>query len=143
MVKWLLPEDGQQQAYVLQDLFTDEKLNLIAPPLLIAEVGNALTKRSRRGELSVEVAKRLFQALTEDAPVLVDFAGLYANAFKMALAHRRSIYDCVYLTLAVHHGCDLVTADEKFVTAMAPAFPAVQLLKSYVPPANSNPDAKR
>ena len=135
VVKWFLHEGGQEQAYVLQDLFTDEKLNLIAPPLLIAEVGNALTKRCRRGELSVEAAKRLFDELIEDSPVLVDFPALQSTAFDMALAHRRPIYDCFYLALAIHHPCDLVTADEKFVTAMAPAFPAVRLLKSYVPPA--------
>lgn len=135
VVKWFLPEDGQEQAYVLQDLFTDEKLNLIAPPLLIAEVGNALTKRCRSGEFSVEAAKRLFDELIEDSPVLVDFAGLQSKAFDMALAHRRPIYDCFYLALALHYQCDLVTADEKFVTAMAPAFPSVRLLKSYVPSA--------
>jgi len=134
VVKWLLPEDGQQHAYVLQDLFTDEKLNLIAPPLLIAEVGNALTKRCRRGELSVEAAKRLFDGLIEDSPVLIDFPGLHSSAFNMALAHRRPIYDCFYLALAVHRRCELVTADEKFVHAMKSAFPAVRLLKSYVLP---------
>ncbi len=83
VVKWFLHEGGQEQAYVLQDLFTDEKLNLIAPPLLIAEVGNALTKRCRRGELRVEAAKRLFDELIEDSPVLVDFAGLQSKAFDM------------------------------------------------------------
>ena len=37
VVKWLLPEDGQSHAFFLQDLYADEKLNLIAPPILIAE----------------------------------------------------------------------------------------------------------
>ena len=133
VVKWLLPEDGQQQAFLLQDLYDDERLNLLAPRILIAEVGNALAKRCRRGELSENAANRCFDELIQDCPVLLDFPNLSSHAFHLALAHRRAIYDCLYLALALHHNCDLVTADEKFVRAMQPVFPSVRLLRDYVP----------
>lgn len=133
VVKWLLPEDGQPQAFLLQELYEDEKLNLLAPPVLIAEVGSALAKRCRRGELTEHAAKRCFDALLQDSPVLLEFSSLNSDAFNLAVAHRRPIYDCLYLALALYYECDFVTADEKFVRAMQPAFPSVRLLRDYVP----------
>jgi predicted nucleic acid-binding protein len=133
VVKWLLPEDGQSQAYYLQDLYADEKLNLIAPPILIAEVGSALARRCRRSELSAEAARLCFSALIENSPVLLHFTALESAAFDLALAHGRPIYDCFYLALALHHQCGLVTADEKFVRTMSPEFPSVRSLKDYAP----------
>ncbi len=42
-----------------------------------------------------------------------------ADAIRLALAHDRPVYDCVYLALAQRIGALLVTADRRFVYAMA------------------------
>ena len=57
-VKWLLPEDGREEALRLQDLYQDEKIDLIAPSLLGVEVANVLWKRARRGDLTSAAALR-------------------------------------------------------------------------------------
>jgi predicted nucleic acid-binding protein len=44
----------------------------------------------------------------------------------MAAINQRAVYDCVYLTLAVTCQCQMVTADEKFLTS--PANPVVKSL---------------
>jgi predicted nucleic acid-binding protein len=131
-VKWLLPENDQQEALVLQDLYVDEKINLIAPQILVIEVASALAKRCRREELSPAAAHRCFDQLIEDSPALHNSEHINRAAFRLAVEHRRPIYDCLYLALALDHGCDLVTADEKFVSGMQGAFPCVCLLKDYV-----------
>jgi hypothetical protein len=59
-IKWVLPEEGHGLALRIQDLYEDEKLDLVAPCLLIAEAGNVLWKRVRRGELTREAAERCF-----------------------------------------------------------------------------------
>lgn len=56
--------------------------------------------------------------------VLSPTAGLLAGAFELAATHRQTIYDALYLALAIRLGCPLVTADRRFYNAIAPDFPA-------------------
>ena len=44
---------------------------------------------------------------------------LCADSIRLALAHDRPVYDCVYLSLAQRIGAFLVTADRRFVNAMS------------------------
>jgi predicted nucleic acid-binding protein len=57
VVKWLLPEIHSEAA---KRLLADE-LQLWAPDLVWAEVGNVLWKRSRRGELPADVVTALLR----------------------------------------------------------------------------------
>lgn len=69
----------------------------------------------------------MLSAHLQDSPVFD------ATALRLAMQYRRTFYDSLYLALALHHNCDLITADEKFVRAMQSVFPSVRLLKNYVP----------
>jgi predicted nucleic acid-binding protein len=42
---------------------------------------------------------------------------LLNEAFEIALATRRTVYDCLYIALAVELDCPVVTADEKLYNA--------------------------
>ena len=128
-VKWILPEDGHEEAILLQDQYQDEKIDLIAPALLAAEVANVLWKRARRGDLTPDDAQRCFQGFLRDSPILTESAAIEASALGLALAHGRPVYDCLYLALALEHRCDLITADEKFFRAIGTALPCVRLLR--------------
>jgi len=132
-IKWLIPEDDQPKALELRHRYQEADLNLIAPGLLAAEIGNVLWKRVRRGLLSSADAEQAFFRFQIDAPALQDPPIVQATALRLATTHNRTFYDCLYLALALHHNCDFVTADEKFVRAMQPAFPRVRLLRDYVP----------
>jgi predicted nucleic acid-binding protein len=127
-VKWLLPQSGQEAALELQDRYQNEQLDLLAPYLLVSEVGNVLWKRAERGDLEPAAARRCFEQLLQDCPILLDSPVVSLAALELARAHHRSYYDCLYLAWALHHPCDLVTADEKFFRALAPAFGCVRLL---------------
>lgn len=41
------------------------------------------------------------------------------DAIRLALAHDRPVYDCMYLALAQRIGVRLVTADRRFVNALS------------------------
>ena len=129
VVKWVLPELDRPLALRLQDQYQAGKVKLLAPPLLLLEVGNALRKRVRRGELTEEAAELCFDQLVTDAPELLERAEVTVSAFHLALAHKRPIYDCLYLALALDRRCDLITADERFFLAMSPAYSCVRLLR--------------
>jgi predicted nucleic acid-binding protein len=132
--KWVLPEQGHGLAVRIRDSYQDEKLDLVAPHLLIAEVGNVLWKRVRRGELTRGAAERCFLQLLRDSPVLLDSPAVNFSAFKLAVAHTRPVSECLYLAWALEQRCDLVTADVKFFNALRPAFPCLKLLEHFQAP---------
>jgi predicted nucleic acid-binding protein len=48
---------------------------------------------------------------------------LIEKAFEIATACGRTVYDSLYVALAVHSKAPLVTADEKLANALAARFP--------------------
>jgi predicted nucleic acid-binding protein len=113
-VKWFFAEAGYGTARAL--LESDE--TLVAPSLILAEIGNAIWKKHRRGEVSnvdaidvVRLAVRRFSAL---API----ERLMPRAIDLALAHDHPVYDCLYLALAEVEGAPVATADGR-VAALA------------------------
>lgn len=88
---------------------------IIAPDLVLAEVGNALWKQHRRGWVTGEEMARLMRQLPllfaelTPLPELFDAAG----AISRALDH--PIYDCFYLALAEQRSDVLVTADKRLL----------------------------
>lgn len=129
-VKWILVEDGRDEALRIQEQYQDEKIDLIAPPLLLSEVANVLWKRARRGDLTPHQAAYCFDGFLRDAPRLIMSATAETSALGLALAHGHPVYDCLYLALALEHRCDLVTADERFFRALRPTLPCIRLLGS-------------
>ena len=58
VIKWYVPEVGSTQAADLLQSGAD----LLAPDLLVAEFGNVLWKKVRRGELDVAEAEEITEA---------------------------------------------------------------------------------
>ena len=129
-VKWILPEAGHELALQLQEQYQNEQLDIVAPYLLISEVANVLWKRHSRGDIGSDAAHRCLRQFLDDCPTLLDAAAVSAAALALAMAHRRPVYDCLYLALALEQRCDLITADERFFNAMTTAFPCIRLLRS-------------
>ena len=109
-VKWLLPEAFSPQA----DAIAAPENELLAPALLAAEVGNALVKRVRVGILGDAEAAEMFNDFRNIAVAYSPIEPLLETALTMALRHRASLYDCLYLVLAGEADCPLVTADRRF-----------------------------
>jgi len=91
---------------------------LHAPDLIYAEVGNVIWKHQKRREIDENEASQL----------LADFLGLplkttpdsllIEHAMKLAVATGQTVYDSLYLALAVTAGSVLVTADRRLVHAL-------------------------
>lgn len=112
VLKWFVAEDGSERA---ADLIGTR---LIAPDLLLAELGNALWKKRRRGEIGAEQGRRaLLDA--ELSLALMPAVSLAHRAFAIAVELDRPIYDCHFLALAEQSGRPLITADKRFVDQCA------------------------
>lgn len=131
VVKWLLPEQDQAAALRIQEMYQEEKLDVVAPHLLVSEVGNVLWKRVRRGDLTVREAARCFEQLLRDCPILLESPAVSLSSLHLAMAHGQSVYDCLYLAWALEQRCDLVTSDRRFFDAVAKAYPFVKLLQEF------------
>jgi predicted nucleic acid-binding protein len=92
---------------------------LVGPTLIHAEVGNALWKRVRKKELADdgEIEARLAD-LTRYVRT-VDETMLVPRALRLAIDLARPVYDCVYLALAEAQDDALLTADRRFLRAVA------------------------
>jgi predicted nucleic acid-binding protein len=115
-VKWYLPEPGGEYAVALREAGSD----LVAPDLLVGEFGNVLWKKVRRGELDGAEAREIGDAFVQACPVSLRPSLPYsALALDLALRFDRSVYDALFLAVAVAHECSYVTADERLVNALA------------------------
>jgi len=109
-IKWLVAESGSDEATRL--IGSD----MIAPDLLLAEVGSTAWKKWRRNEIGAEHAASmpanvaLFVRLVESRP-LADTA----LAIALELAH--PVYDRYFLAVAELSGRRLVTADRRLAEA--------------------------
>lgn len=124
VVKWLLPEIHSEAA---KRLLADE-LQLWAPDLVWAEVGNVLWKRCRRGELPADVVTALLRDFRRFPLSVHPSESLLQAAWEVAHALDRSFYDSLYLALAAALDCPLVTADLKLWNALQDGLTRASLL---------------
>jgi predicted nucleic acid-binding protein len=82
-------------------------------------VGNAIWKKVRRGELSSDEAQRLAADIEAAAVESIATRGLIGEACAIAGASGQTVYDCVYLALAVRLDTRVITADRCFERAVA------------------------
>jgi predicted nucleic acid-binding protein len=111
--KWVLPEHGTDLAVALRN-GSDE---LIAPALIVAEIGNAVWKRALRNELSLEEAVSAVGIAAGLMTRLVPLEGLSTRAMEIAIQLRHPIYDCFYLALAERERAPIISADAKLLAA--------------------------
>lgn len=112
-VKWVLREPDSDAADALLD-----DPDLMAPVIWLAEAANALWRRVRIGEIAADEATTRLSEL-RNAPVASVAIEPYLNqALRLATETRHSVYDCLYVALALSNRTHVVTADRRLVSAM-------------------------
>lgn len=112
-VKWVAPESGSTAAARLRE----HDNHLIAPTLIIAEIGNALWKKALRGEIDKREAILALRLAASHFAEFIPFHDFRETALELALDLRHPIYDCFYLVLAQRENAALATADEAMIAA--------------------------
>jgi predicted nucleic acid-binding protein len=112
LLKWALdplPEDGLEQAALLQEEWLDGRIEIVLPGIWAFEVANvlALKKPAQAGELmEIFLGYRIPEA--ETTPELC------RATFRLMKACRVTFYDAVYHAVALLRKGVLVTADEAY-----------------------------
>ena len=114
-IKWFLPEIHSEAACRLSSL----KASLHVPAFFYLELGNVLSKRIRRNELTPEEGAMILKELQRLPLQKHSNEQLMKPAFTLAIQPGRSFYDCLYLALAEAVDGQVVTADRKFCSSLA------------------------
>ncbi len=115
VLKWFVPEIHSDQARTL----LSATHHYLSPDLLFPEVGNAIWKKVRRGELTAWEGQRLAADIATVAVETVPTRGLMIDAHALAIAIGLTVYDAMYLALAVRLETALITADDRLVRTVA------------------------
>jgi predicted nucleic acid-binding protein len=125
-IKWAMPsarEPFTNESLRLLRRYVDGQVDFIVPDVFWAEVGNVLWKGTRQRRWSQDEAEAVAADMQARAFTTVPSLILLPEALRIAFAHDRAVYDCLYVALAVQSKSDLITADERMANALAARFP--------------------
>ena len=130
VVKWFVPEIHSDAARRLLTL----PHKYLAPDLLFAETANTIWKKVRRKELEAQDGRQLVADIGRIAVEIVSCRPLAEDAHALANATGQTVYDAMYVALAVRLNTRAITADER-LEAVLRKVPAVaghiQLVQTF------------
>jgi predicted nucleic acid-binding protein len=125
-VKWAMPlarEPFTEESLRLLKRYADGEVGFVVPDVFWAELGNVLWKGTRQGRWRQDEAEAVAADMQARDFKTVSSLVLLDEALRIAFAHDRAVYDCLYVALAVQSKTDLITADERLANAFAARFP--------------------
>ena len=115
VIKWFVPEIHSDAARRL----LEHDHQYFAPDLVFAETCNALWKKVRRGELTSAQGQHLVKDLGSIAVETIPARALANDAYSLAVSIGCSVYDAMYLALAVRLDSRMLTADERLARMLS------------------------
>lgn len=109
---WLLPDERGQDLAGLAAAHPE----FHAPWLLWAELRNILIVNERRGRLPPGLADQVIEAV-EGLGIVLDTAPSNAGVLTLSRRHGLTVYDAIYLDLALRRGAVLATLDVRLAQA--------------------------
>ena len=128
--KWVLPGAGEpfrDEALRLLKQWLDGKVRLIVPDFFWVELTNVLWKAVRRGRCTKDTAVAALATMLDYQIPTVPSLNLLNLALQKGVQHGQSVYDSLYVVLAVEAAAQLITADEKLANALAAHLPVTWL----------------
>jgi predicted nucleic acid-binding protein len=125
-IKWAMPlarEPLTDEALRLLRRYVGGDVDFIVPDVFWPEIGNVLWKGVRQRRWLQDEAESIAADMQARDFTTVPSLVLLPEALRIAFAHNRAVYDCMYVALAVQIKTDLITADERLANALAARFP--------------------
>jgi predicted nucleic acid-binding protein len=124
--KWFLPSAGESltdEASALLKSYARGRLRLLVPDLFWIEFANILWKSVRQGRWPQASAELALRAMRQRQFPTVPSLTILEEAFAIASVFDRTLYDSIYVALAVMSKTQLVTGDERLAKALATHLP--------------------
>jgi predicted nucleic acid-binding protein len=133
--KWFLPRSDEtlvREAIGVLRRYESGQIQLIVPSIFWAEIGNVFWKAVRLGRWPEEAALTAAREMVDrQFPTIAD-SELLIDAISIALHAGRTVYDSLYVALALPYNAEMVTADERLANSVAARFP-VKWLGAMLP----------
>jgi predicted nucleic acid-binding protein len=111
--RFLLEEDYSSQAQEALEDFIEGNLDLSAPRLIMAEVGNALRTASAKGLVGEDEASDLYSKLLDLSLGRIETSDEdHKHILELGIRKKMSFYDAVYIYTSKVNGATLLTADD-------------------------------
>jgi predicted nucleic acid-binding protein len=114
VVKWFVPEIHSDAARRLLAMAHE----YVAPDLLFSETANTIWKKIRRNELTAEEGYQLVVDIGKIAVETVSCRALAEDAHALANATGRTVYESIYVALAIRLNTRAITADDRLEAAL-------------------------
>lgn len=112
--KWFFPEDHSAAALRL----LNGKRRLLAPDLIRSEFGNIVWKYHRRDLITETEAAEIVHQFLSFPLEIHDSDDIITSAVELAMATGRTVYDSLYIALAIDQEAVFVTADQRLVNSL-------------------------
>ena len=131
-IKWCMParERLTLEAEDLLAAYLRQEVRLAVPDLFWVEVGNVLWKSVRTGRILRAAADTAYEFMLDLGLAVVPSQNLVRDALPIALDQTRTVYESLYIALAVQSKSQLITADERLANAVSAYLP-VKWLGAY------------
>jgi len=107
--------------------YAEGRLDFFVPDLLFAEFANVFWKAERCSRCDKRLTDIAIQTLVKHGFRTFRTSTLLDSAVGIARAYGRTVYDSVYIALAVETKTQMITADQKLANALATHLPVVWL----------------
>lgn len=114
---WLFPDEATEATDRLRDSLVEDRA--FVPSLWPAEVANVLLAATRRGRVGVDEWSEI-RAYLDALPIEIDpvsASRVWGAVLELANRHGLSVYDAMYLELAVRMRLPLATLDRALAAA--------------------------
>jgi predicted nucleic acid-binding protein len=112
-IKWLAPLDREsltEESLLLLRRHVAGEIEFIVPDVFWAEVMNVLWKGGRQRRWTRVQAEEFAARMIARGFQTISSLELIEEASKISYAHDRSVYDCLYVALAIRAKTEFVTA---------------------------------
>ncbi|MGH7201501.1 MAG: type II toxin-antitoxin system VapC family toxin [Planctomycetaceae bacterium] len=113
-IKWFLPEVHSAEARQWRTIG-----ELHTPEFFAIEIANILWKKVRRNEITRAEADAVWTQVPNLPIVRHQDVRLLNTAFDLAHQTERTVYDCLYIALAVQLGGEMITADQRLLNGLS------------------------
>jgi predicted nucleic acid-binding protein len=131
VIKWFTPEPNSSRARLILAQYQTGLLTLIAPDVILYEIANIVWRKHMTQRLAAADGQAILDLVRTLGLRLSPAADLMDSAYALSVRLRCSVYDMLYLALALRERCTYITADEDLVNSVNPAFPNVTGLSSF------------
>jgi predicted nucleic acid-binding protein len=125
-VKWCLPSRREELVAEAEELLASsrrDEVRFLVPDLFWVELANALWKAVRRAEMSSDNAASAMSFMRDLGIATLPSLDLVPQALDLAISHSRTVYDSLYVALAIQSDSELITADERLANVLAARLP--------------------